>query len=608
MWHDPTPDSAGSWSRPRSLCSPPQDLTLFPLTTAPEVPPRDFESFAKDMHMTQPRSSPAIVVPSKFAKASSSAQKRVRQPSSNPYLIKKWHFVLEQLGQASQLFEACSKSQFGYQHADRVLDNLAPSTALQYLTAICNFLRICQDMRCNIVGLTDGGMADLLLVISLSRSSDSSGISRASSIKALRWLRRSAIVDSLQCVYSPIVDSFLKIKHPKDKREAAPLPLWALIQWERRLLQSSCTDVEVLILGTFLFMAFSGLRFADLQRINLRSLVLSPTDVRGLCWRSKTQTHGHPFGLITSGFLSKGPRNWLWRFLMVLDITLTKHQPSDPDFLLPDCSDTAVNPAYIPMSYAKALSFLRAWIHAPWQSGLSPLHDLELNYTIHGLKATFLSWGPQLHGKVSDDQRLQQGHHQDPRQSLRLYGRDSVWGALAFQKQVVLEVQQGFRPQIAQHRGGQAPLKEPPVSLEYFKKDLPLFKFDWFHFDAPVSSEPSPPVDTVLSSSESSSDSDSSDSSDSPRATAPKKAKKQPQLPSVPDECVMGKYRSVIHAMVIAPDDGEWRPMYAGARFRAACGRNMTEKETHFLSEWDEQSSLCQHPGCRKIWDSFDSS
>ena len=41
---------------------------------------------------------------------------------------------------------------------------------------------------------------------------------------------------------------------------------------------------------------------------------------------------------------------------MVLDITLTKHQPSEPDFLLPDCSDTAVNLAYIPMSYAKALS------------------------------------------------------------------------------------------------------------------------------------------------------------------------------------------------------------------------------------------------------------
>ena len=232
--------------------------------------------------------------------------------------------MLEQLGTASQLFEACSTSPFGFQHADRVLDGIAPSTALQYLTAICNFLRICQDMRRSIVGLTDGGMADLLLVISLSRSSDSSGISRASSIKALRWLRRSAIVDSLQCVYSTIVDSFLKIKHPKDKREAAPLPLWALIQWERRLLQSSCTDVEVLVLGTFLFMAFSGLGFADLQRFNLRSLVLSSARQELVLALENTNART-PLRLDHKWFSFKGSHSWLWRFL------------------LPDCSDTAVN-------------------------------------------------------------------------------------------------------------------------------------------------------------------------------------------------------------------------------------------------------------------------
>ena len=221
---------------------------------------------------------------------------------------------------------------------------------------------------------------------------------------------------------------------------------------------------------------------------------------------------------------------------------------------------------------------------------------MELNYTIHGLKATFLSWGPQLHGKVSDDQQLQQGHHQDPRQSLRLYGRDSVWGALAFQKQVVREVQQGFRPQIAQHRGGQAPLKEPQVSLEYFRKELPLYKFDWFKFDSPTSSLQPQPIDTVMSSSESSSDSDSSASSESPRITAPKKAKVQKPTSSAPDECVMGEYRSVIHAMVVATDDCAWRPLYAGARFRAACGRNMTEKETRFLSEWTSSPACASTP------------
>ena len=41
---------------------------------------------------------------------------------------------------------------------------------------------------------------------------------------------------------------------------------------------------------------------------------------------------------------------------------------------------------------------------------------------------------------------------------------------MTFQKQIVKEVQNGFRPQIAQHRGGQAPLKEPPVTLEYYRK------------------------------------------------------------------------------------------------------------------------------------------
>ena len=598
-----------TWSRPRSLLNPSLDLETMPLTIAPSIPLRSSEVLTASHASKNPTVPSTLAVPSRFASGSKPHQKRARQPSANPYLVKKWHFVLEQLGSASQLFEACAQSPFGYQHADRILDGIAPSTALQYLTAVCNFLRVCQDMQCSIVGLTDGGMADLILVISLSRSSDSSGISRASTIKALRWLRRHALVDSLQCVYSALVDSFIKIKHPRDKKEAAPFPLWVLVQWERRILQSSCSDIEVLILGTFLFMAFSGLRFADLQRINLRSLVWSKTDVRGLCWRSKTQTHGHPFGLISSGFLSKGPHNWLWRFLTALDATLTLHQPSDPDFLLPDCSNTEVNPAYIPMSYAKALSFLRVWIHAPWRSGESPLHALELNYTIHGLKATFLSWGPQLHDKVSDDQRLQQGHHQDPRQSLRLYGRDSVWGALTFQKQIVKEVQNGFRPQIAQHRGGQAPLKEPPVTLEYYRKDLPdfdAFDFSWFHFDRPASSSTPAPVDTVVSSSESSSESDSSDSSASTSAPAQKKARVQPTSHSTPDECVMGRYRSVIHAMVIALDDFEWRPTYAGSRFRSACGRKMTGKETQFLSEWDTHSSLCQHPGCRKIWASLD--
>ena len=87
---------------------------------------------------------------------------------------------------------------------------------------------------------------------------------------------------------------------------------------------------------------------------------------------------------------------------------------------------------------------LRPWIfrdmlYTPWKrfSGKHPLDDMQLNYTLHSAKATLLSFGPQLGSAVDADNRLQQGHHADPRKSLRLYGRDSVWGALRYQQTVL---------------------------------------------------------------------------------------------------------------------------------------------------------------------------
>ena len=595
--------------RPTSLSTPKADLALSPLSKAPPVPRSSGDHPPTSAVTVAPnpdsfKSRPAPTGPTRFSHTKSQTQTRIRQPSNSKFLLQKWHSVLAILGSLSQLSEACSKSNFGYQHADRILDSLAPSTAMQYLTTICHFLQLCRDLGCELESLNDVTLADLLLVISLSRRSDASGVSRASTIKAIRWLRRQALVDCLQCAYSPLVDSFLKVKKPRDKKEAAPLPLWVLIQWERRILQAACTQIETLVLGSFLFMAFSGLRYADLQRIDLTSLVWSRTEVRGLCWRSKTQTHGHPFGLVSSGFLSKGDHTWLWKFLTVLDGILSYFQPSSPDFLLPDCSFHA--PDFIPMSYPKALQFLRIWLHAPWCSSPSPMHKLELNYTMHSLKATFLSWGPQLHGKVSDDQRLQQGHHSDPRQSLRLYGRDSVWGALSFQRQVIQEVHQGFRPKIAQHRGGQTPLTEPPVQLDLYRKDLPAFEFTWFKFDEPEQALDPVELETVESSSASSSDSSSSTSDEQVLDSVPKKAKVVKTPASTPDECLMGRYRSVIHALILSQDDFDWRPEYSGHRLKAACGRNMKGQETALLSEWDSQAIFCQHPGCRKIWASLD--
>lgn len=152
----------------------------------------------------------------------------------------------------------------------------------------------------------------------------------------------------------------------------------------------------------------------------------------------------------------------------------------DPDFLLPACDFERVFIPLTPMSYAGALFFVRHFIHCPWKSQSSPLKGLDLSFTVHSLKATLLSWGPQLHSVVSRELRLAQDHHKEPNDSLNAYGRDSVWGSLHYQRILIDQVRSGFRPQIPQHRGAQQPLVEPAVTLEFFRKDLPSVQWRWF--------------------------------------------------------------------------------------------------------------------------------
>ncbi|CAL1156897.1 unnamed protein product [Cladocopium goreaui] len=106
-----------------------------------------------------------------------------------------------------------------------------------------------------------------------------------------------------------------------------------------------------------------------------------------------------------------------------------------------------------PMDYATALFYLRKFLGCPWSQRPDPLQHLKLNFTLHSLKATLLSWGPQLHEKVTPEQRLSQGHHSDPNSSLDTYSRDVVWTSLTYQRKMIQEVQSGWRPAIAQHRG-----------------------------------------------------------------------------------------------------------------------------------------------------------
>ncbi|CAL1144831.1 unnamed protein product [Cladocopium goreaui] len=289
--------------------------------------------------------------------------------------------------------------------------------------------------------------------MSLSRSTSHGSSSCSSVIKALRWLLKSAEVGCLQVVHSVLIGTFLNQKVPRDRKQAPPLPLWALVQWERRVLMSNCTVLEIILLGTSLLMAWGSLRFSDAQRLDLQKIIYHDGTMRGVIWRSKTAVSGMPLAVAAEGFLSKGSHNWLWKFLTVLDTVLAKSGLSDVDFLLPLMDEDGPVYPLQPMDYATALFYLRKFLGCPWSQRPDPLQHLKLNFTLHSLKATLLSWGPQLHEKVTPEQRLSQGHHSDPNSSLDTYSRDVVWTSLTYQRKMIQEVQGGWRPAIAQHRG-----------------------------------------------------------------------------------------------------------------------------------------------------------
>ena len=184
-----------------------------------------------------------------------------------------------------------------------------------------------------------------------------------------------------------------------------------------------------------------------------------------------------------------------------------------------------------------------------------------------------------------------------------------MWGALDFQRQVILQVRSGWRPQIAQHRGSQKPLQEPSVTLENLSKKLPGYTFRWFGFGT----QSDPALDTVADVEAADEDSDSTSSTSSSTSDEEHVQQQKPQQKSVdpqrqpgskgifPDKVVYGQYRCVVHAMIAAAEPAHWLPQRDGVHLEPACGRSM-KSNGQLLDSVTAEHQLCQHAACRKLW------
>lgn len=134
-----------------------------------------------------------------------------------------------------------------------------------------------------------------------------------------------------------------------------------------------------------------------------------------------------------------------------------------PDFAMPDIS-TAVEGAKSlrgPMKYLHASTRLRKLLQDSRFSSLACSPQEAFTYTPHLAMGTILLASYQA--SLPASLRREQGHHRGDsgRQSVRIYSRDYVRGALQCQQGLIDRLAAGFRPLRPQGCGGQILLQRP---------------------------------------------------------------------------------------------------------------------------------------------------
>ena len=365
---------------------------------------------AKDlMRPSQPKRLRMSAPSSQQASSANDALTPVKQPSQCLLVQKLWDELVSVFMPYSRLMHDIENSVHRAHHVARILDNFAATTLSKYIPAITNFVEACHSLHLSLVSLTAVQMADGLIAVRLARSSDGILMNSATVIKALRWSVKQLGADCFQCAFDGLISKFLSDKIPRDIRESLPLPLHCFLHWKRKILMSSTNPLLIIILGSFLLQAWTGLRWADMQRVSPINLIFDFETLRGIAWRTKTTTKGQAFGCTFSGFLSHGTHNWLLVYLRALDKIYGQHGDPNLNYIVPritgEWNQLQLVQPLKPMRYADALYYLRVVIPTPWKQ--NPFAFEVQNYTIHGLKATLLSWcSPRLQRKCADNRGI----------------------------------------------------------------------------------------------------------------------------------------------------------------------------------------------------------
>ena len=189
----------------------------------------------------------------------------------------KWFALLFRLDTSSELHCLVLRGRTPDQMASSAIKPFASGTLNNYLPRCCIFLTFLEESNICLAHVDLECTVDFFLACQQSKLQDRDAcrISSKQCQKALSWLSRVAIRPHLQAlVCTPLIKAIVMDDCPKQRKEALPLPLYVVTQWE-----AFCNDAFCIVLGGFLLAVHASLRFGDLQHIRWSSIALSWTSL-----------------------------------------------------------------------------------------------------------------------------------------------------------------------------------------------------------------------------------------------------------------------------------------------------------------------------------------
>ena len=269
-------------------------ISHLPLISLTLLSPWDF-STVKDLPSHQPPSAetkPRTVTktPALQARPGGLISRASQEMTRKEACLSAWQEILQTLGSASSLHSSITNSKYPDALLRKSLDKFTAGTLERYIASTRQFLDFLGLSNRTIASMDVAFLADFLHACenSLEEDREVCKIGPRPILKALSWLSRIAEVPALQPIMqASLIRAFLT-QPTTDRKEALPLPMAVVVEWEKYICSPHCPQDLRLFLGGLLLALHGGLRFGDLQRIRLNSLSLTSTSLRGVCWQTKT--------------------------------------------------------------------------------------------------------------------------------------------------------------------------------------------------------------------------------------------------------------------------------------------------------------------------------